>query len=129
MKRLGVIFFTYARFLIKITNTSQTARSGSQHFLGKISNPLLFCNKSFDQKTPDALALGGFSMFGVTILFLYQSRDLQLMDTKHVSDLSVVGSYIYYIRWSVTHGIGVKRYIYYAGLPRLCFTKWKRCNI
>ena len=71
--------FTYARFLIKITSTSQTARSGYQHFLGRVSNYPLLCNKTFDQKLPDALALADFSMFGLTVLFLYQSRDLQLM--------------------------------------------------
>ena len=72
-------FFTYAGFQMKIMSTSQTTLSGSQHFLGRISNPLLFCNKSFDQKLPDALALAGFSVPGLTILFLCQSRDLQLM--------------------------------------------------
>ena len=68
-------FLTYARILIKITKTSQTAWSGSQHFLGRIINPLLLCNKSFDQKLRDALALAEFSMFDLTILFLYQKRD------------------------------------------------------
>ena len=63
-------FFTYARSLIKITSTSQTARSGYQHFLGRISNYPLLCNKTFDQKLLDALAPAGFSMFGLTI-FLY----------------------------------------------------------
>ena len=42
--------------------------------------------------------------------------------TKHGSDLSAVGSYITFAVQSVTHGIGVKRYIYYAGLLWLCFT-------
>ena len=51
------------------------AYSGFQHFLGRISKPLLFCNKSSDQKVPEALALARFSMFGQTILLLYQSRD------------------------------------------------------
>ena len=78
-KEARCAFFTYARFLIKITSTSQTARSGYQHFLGRISNYPLLCNKTFDQKLPDALALADFSMFGLTVLFLYQSRDLQLM--------------------------------------------------
>ena len=63
-------YFTYARSLIKITSTSQTARSGYQHFLGRISNYPLLCNKTFDQKLLDALAPAGFSMFGLTI-FLY----------------------------------------------------------
>ena len=60
-------FFIYAHFLIEITSTSQTPCSGSQHFLGRINNYLLLCNNSFDQKLPDALALAGFSKFGLTI--------------------------------------------------------------
>ena len=62
-------FFTYAGFQMKITSTSQTTLSGSQHFLGRIGNPLFFCNKSFDQKLPDALALAGFPMFCATIFY------------------------------------------------------------
>ena len=42
-------------------------------------NYILVYNKNYDQKLPDALALAGFSMFGLTILFLYQSRDKKLM--------------------------------------------------
>ena len=68
-------FFTYASFLIKITSTSQITVSGSQHFLCRINNPLLFCNTSFDQNLPDALALARLSVFGLTIQFLYHSRD------------------------------------------------------
>ena len=64
----GYIFFTYARFLIKITSTSQTACSGSQHFLSRINNLLPLGKKSFDQKLTDTLTLVGFSMFGLTIL-------------------------------------------------------------
>ena len=64
-------FFTYVDFLIKITSTSQTAYSSSQHFLGRISNPLLFCDKIFGQKLPDAIAPAGFSMFGQTNKQLY----------------------------------------------------------
>ena len=71
-------FFTYAGFRIKITSTSQTALSSSQHFLGRISNPLLFCDKIFGQKLPDAIAPAGFSIVWSnkqTVVFLYQSRD------------------------------------------------------
>ena len=71
--------FTLARVLIKITSISQTALSGSQHFLGRINYPLLLYNKSFEQNLPDALAKAGFSMIGLTILSVYQSRDKQLM--------------------------------------------------
>ena len=67
--------FTLPRVLIKLTSISQTALGGSQHFLGRINYPLLLCNKSFDQKLPDALAIAGFSMIGLTILSLYHSRD------------------------------------------------------
>ena len=66
-------FFTYASFLIKIT--SIFVKQHEVALIGTMINPLLLCNKSFDQKLPDALALVGFSMFGLTILFLYQSRD------------------------------------------------------
>ena len=64
-----------------------------------ISNPLLFYKKSFDQQLLDALELAGFSMFGLTILFLYQLFPLtadvcHVYSTKHGSDLSIVGSYI-----------------------------------
>ena len=72
-------FFTHSRVLIKITRTSQTALSDSQHFSGRTSHTLFLCKKYFDQKLPDALAQAAFSMFGLTILFLYQSRDLQLI--------------------------------------------------
>ena len=73
------VFFTNACVLIKITSTSQTALSSSKHFSGRTSHTLFLCNKYFEQKLPDALALAAFSMFGLTILFLYQSRDLQLI--------------------------------------------------
>ena len=36
---------------------------------------IFLSNKYFDQKLPDALALADFSMFGLTIHLLYQSRD------------------------------------------------------
>ena len=90
-------FFIYARFLIEITSTSQTSWSGSQHFLGRINNSLLLCNNSFDQKLPDALALAGFSMFGLTIifviLFMWQTADAcHVNGTKHGLDVSIVGS-------------------------------------
>ena len=65
--------FTLARVLMKITSISQTALSGSQHFLGIINYPLLLCNKRFDQNRPGALAIVRFSMIGLTIL-LYTSH-------------------------------------------------------
>ena len=68
-------FFNYVSFLIKIKSTSQTALSGSNPIRENKSKSLLFCNESIDQKLTDALALAGFSMFGLTILFFYQSRD------------------------------------------------------
>ena len=55
--------------------TNRIEWSGSQVFLGKISNLFTLCNKSFDQKLPDVLALAGFSMFGLTILCSCHSRD------------------------------------------------------
>ena len=63
------VFFTNACVLIKITSTSQTALSSSHHFSGRTSYTLFLCNKYFDQKLTDALALAAFSMFGLTILF------------------------------------------------------------
>ena len=55
---------------------------------------------------------------------------LCLNGTKHGSYLSVVGNYITFAE-ALRTVFGVKRYmyIYYAGLPRLCFTQWKRRNI
>ena len=87
-------FFTNARVLIKITSTSETALSSSQHFSGRTSHTLFLCNKYFDQKLPYALALAALSMFDLRILFLYQSRDLQLISIKHGFDVHIVGSYI-----------------------------------
>ena len=68
-------FCTNARFLINIASTSQTALSGSQHSLGWKSDPLLLRNNVLDEKLSDALALPGFSMFGLAFLFLCQSRN------------------------------------------------------
>ena len=58
---------------------SERVQSGSQHFLGRIGYPLFLSNKNFDQKLPDTLTLVAFSMFSITIQFLNQSRDQQLI--------------------------------------------------
>lgn len=76
--KLKVHFFTFANLVIKITSTSQTAQSGSIFFSVKISNVLFLFTKCLDRKQPDAFELAPFSMFGLTVLFLYRSFDYQL---------------------------------------------------
>ena len=64
-----------ARFLIKITITSKNNEVASSTF--KVEYVILFSYKTkiLTKKLPDSLALLEYSMFGLTILFLYQSRD------------------------------------------------------
>ena len=69
-------FLSYARFLIRIT--SIFVKQHEVALIGTMINLLLLCNKSFDQKLPDALALAGVQV--LPILCLYQSRDKQLMN-------------------------------------------------
>ena len=63
--------FANACLLIKRMRTSQTAQSGAQQFVGRISNPFFLCIKTFDQKLPDAIVSAAFLMFELTILFSY----------------------------------------------------------
>ena len=86
-------FFTYARFQIKISSPSQTTASDSQHFWGRISNSFFQCNNYIDQKLLDVRAFFAFLLFGLTILFLYQTRGSQLMHVVLIV-LSMAPTYI-----------------------------------
>ena len=61
-----------AFILMQLSNQNYeyfTNSSDSQHFLGRVSNPLSFCNKYVDYQLPHAFALAAFSMFGLIIPF------------------------------------------------------------
>lgn len=57
--------------------SSQTAHSSLRHFSGRIISPLFLWNKFYDQQIPNALALAlaTFSIFSLTIIFLYLAGD------------------------------------------------------
>ena len=93
------VFFTNASVLIKITSTSQTALSSSHHFSGRTSHTLFLCNKYFDQKIPNALALAAFFIVrsdnSIFIPVTWLTADAcHVNSSKHGSNVYIVGSCI-----------------------------------
>ena len=64
----------------------------------------------FYQKLPDALAITVYLMFRLTILFLYQSRELQLMHVMQIV-LSMAPTYILLV--AILHSL--MYFVYYYG--------------
>ena len=95
------ILFTNARFQIKITSTSQAAVSGSHHFSVSISDPLFMQQIFWSNTTECSCTNGPFIVRynnSIFILVKWLTADTcHVNDTKHISDLYIVGSYITFL--------------------------------